>query len=175
MPVTRHPPCRPGRAGFPHPVPRLYALPRCKAAPSSIHSTTSDFGDTRPCYPYAVKNLGALLPGITLPLAPSSVKPLVRTLYGPPEEALKRVEVPPHPRVLIGSRQPCMQPPKDLPSWQVPLRFEPCRDPPTSSLELLAGRTPLDAWPAVPIWSPGTLNAHKRAAPLQAGVTTAEA
>jgi hypothetical protein len=28
MPVTRHPPHRPGRAVFPHPVPRLYSLPR---------------------------------------------------------------------------------------------------------------------------------------------------
>ena len=30
MPVTRHPPCSPGRAVFPHPVPRLYSHPRCK-------------------------------------------------------------------------------------------------------------------------------------------------
>src|SRR5215468_3917683 len=28
MPVTRHPPCSPGRAVFPHPVPRLHSLPR---------------------------------------------------------------------------------------------------------------------------------------------------
>jgi len=28
MPVTRHPPPSPGRAVFPHPVPRLYSLPR---------------------------------------------------------------------------------------------------------------------------------------------------
>src|SRR5712692_87276 len=27
-PVTRRPPCSPGRAVFPHPVPRLHALPR---------------------------------------------------------------------------------------------------------------------------------------------------
>ena len=27
-PVTRRPPCRPGRAVFPHPVPRLHSLPR---------------------------------------------------------------------------------------------------------------------------------------------------
>ena len=34
MPVTRHPPCSPGRAVFPHPVPRLHSLPR-KAEPLS--------------------------------------------------------------------------------------------------------------------------------------------
>jgi hypothetical protein len=28
MPVTYHPPHRPGRAVFPHPVPRSYSLPR---------------------------------------------------------------------------------------------------------------------------------------------------
>jgi len=28
MPVTRHPPCSPGRAVFPHPVPRLHSHPR---------------------------------------------------------------------------------------------------------------------------------------------------
>src|ERR1051326_6814016 len=28
MPVTRHPPCSPGRAVLPHPVPRLHSLPR---------------------------------------------------------------------------------------------------------------------------------------------------
>jgi hypothetical protein len=27
IPVTRHPPHSPGRAVFPHPVPRLYSLP----------------------------------------------------------------------------------------------------------------------------------------------------
>src|SRR5215475_2191050 len=27
-PVTRRPPCSPGRAVFPHPVPRLHSLPR---------------------------------------------------------------------------------------------------------------------------------------------------
>ena len=35
MPVTRHPPHRPGREVFPHPVPRLYSLPR-KTVPSSL-------------------------------------------------------------------------------------------------------------------------------------------
>ena len=28
MPVTQHPPHSPGRAVFPHPVPRLYSFPR---------------------------------------------------------------------------------------------------------------------------------------------------
>ena len=27
MSITRHPPCGPGRAVFPHPVPRLYSHP----------------------------------------------------------------------------------------------------------------------------------------------------
>jgi hypothetical protein len=44
MPVTRHPPCSPGRAVCPPAVPRLYSRPRCKAPPSSLHSPTADFG-----------------------------------------------------------------------------------------------------------------------------------
>lgn len=38
-PVTRRPPHRPGRAAFPHPVPRLYSLPRrSRSSPVNILS-----------------------------------------------------------------------------------------------------------------------------------------
>ena len=50
MPVTRHPPCRPRRAVFPHRVPRSYSLPRCKAAPSSKHPPSLYFRDPGPGY-----------------------------------------------------------------------------------------------------------------------------
>ena len=101
MPVTRHPPCRPGRAVFPHPVPRLYSLPRCKASSSSIHSSTFDFGNARPCYLYPVEDLSKLLPSKTLPLAASPVEPFERTVHGPVEEAVERASVPSHPVVII--------------------------------------------------------------------------
>jgi hypothetical protein len=175
MPVTRHSPCRPGRAVCPHPVPRLYSLPRCKAPFSSIHPLASDCGHAGTCYPDPVKHLGERLPSITLALAASSVKPPVRTLYGPSEEALKRVEVTPHTVVLIVPLQPCIQPPKELSSRQVPMLLDPFRDPLTCRLELLAGRTPLDAWHALPIWSPCQLKAQNREAPLHAGVQTTAA
>jgi hypothetical protein len=69
-PVTRRPPCRPGRAVFPPPVPRLYSLPRYKASSSSIHSSTFDFGHRGTCYLYPVEHLVQLLPGPTRALAP---------------------------------------------------------------------------------------------------------
>src|SRR5215475_9571709 len=65
MPVTRHPPYSPGRAVFPHPVPRLYSLPRCKAIPSGKHSPTWNLRDTRTRYLDAVEHVGQLLPRIT--------------------------------------------------------------------------------------------------------------
>jgi hypothetical protein len=62
MPVTQ-PPCRPGRAVFPHPVLRLYSLPRCKAEPSCQHSPTFYLSDTGPRSLDAVEDPGKLLPG----------------------------------------------------------------------------------------------------------------
>ena len=58
MPVTRHPPYSPGRAVFPHPVLRLYSLPRCKAEPSGKHSPTWNLRNTRTRYLDAVEDAG---------------------------------------------------------------------------------------------------------------------
>ena len=51
--LTGSPPHRPGRAVFPHPVPRSYSLPRSKALPLSNHSSGTDFRDPRPLDPYS--------------------------------------------------------------------------------------------------------------------------
>jgi len=47
VPVARHPPHSPGRAVFPHPVLRLYSLPRCKTTLSCKHPSTSHLCYTR--------------------------------------------------------------------------------------------------------------------------------
>src|SRR4029453_5288243 len=101
MPVTRHPPCSPGRAVFPHPVPRLSSPPRCKAEFSSIHPSTSVFGNTGPCYLDTVEDLSELLPEKTPPLGASPVEPLKRTVHDPIEEAVQRARVAPHAVVII--------------------------------------------------------------------------
>src|SRR5499433_1943701 len=101
MPVTRHPPCSPGRAVFPHPVPRLYSLPRCKAIPSGKHSPTWNLRDTRTRYLDAVEHVGQLLPRITPPLASPSIEPFKRTVYGPMEEAIQRAGVPAHAIIVV--------------------------------------------------------------------------
>ena len=58
MPVTRHPPCSPGRTVFPYPVPRLYSHPRCKALSSREHPPVFDLRNARPGYPYPVPGPG---------------------------------------------------------------------------------------------------------------------
>src|SRR5262249_3258297 len=90
MPVTRHPPCRPGRAVSPHPVPRLYPLPRCKAKPSGKHSPTWNLRDTRPRYLDAGEDAGKLLPRVAALLASPPVEPFECTIHRPMEEAVQR-------------------------------------------------------------------------------------
>ncbi len=90
MPVTRHPPHSPGRAVFPHPVPRSYSLPR-RTELSSVSSAT-DFGYARPCYLYPFEKLVELHPGETLPLPTSSIEPFVYRLFYYLEEVFQRPE-----------------------------------------------------------------------------------
>src|SRR6058998_3329553 len=101
MPVTRHPPCRPGRAVFPHPVPRLYSRPRCKAELSGKHSSTFDLSDAGPRYLGAVEDPGKLLPGVAALLPSPPVEPLERTVHGPTEKAGERAGVPSHAVIVV--------------------------------------------------------------------------
>src|SRR5215468_10392433 len=101
MPVTRHPPCSPGRAVFPHPVPRLYSLPRCKAKPSGNHSPTWNLRDTRPRYLDAGEDAGKLLPRVAALLASPPVEPFECTIHRPMEEAVQRAGVPAHAIVVV--------------------------------------------------------------------------
>ena len=56
MPVTRHPPCSPGRAVFPHPVPRLHAHPRrvkpCMLWPAGRLAPTDPVRHVRAACPF---------------------------------------------------------------------------------------------------------------------------
>src|SRR5262249_42205376 len=101
MPVTRHPPCSPGRAVFPHPVLRLYSRPRCKAQPSGKHSPTWNFRNTRPRYLDAVEDAGKLLPRVAALLAAPPVEPFKRTVHRPMEEAVERASVSAHAIVVV--------------------------------------------------------------------------
>src|SRR2546428_566945 len=90
MPVARHPPYSPGRAVFPHPVLRLYSLPRCKAAPSGKHSPTWNLRNTRTRYLDAVEDVGKLLPRVAPLLASPPVEPFKRNVNRPMEEAVEQ-------------------------------------------------------------------------------------
>src|SRR6266581_4527156 len=78
MPVARHPPYSPGRAVFPHPVLRLYALPRCQAEPSGTHAPTWNLRHTRTRSLDAVEAVGQRLPRVAPRLASPPVEPLKR-------------------------------------------------------------------------------------------------
>ena len=101
MPVTRHPPYSPGRAVFPHPVLRLYSLPRCKAEPSGKHSPTWNLRNTRTRYLDAVEDVGKLLPRVAPLLASPPVEPFKRTVHGPTEKAGERAGVPSHAVIVV--------------------------------------------------------------------------
>ena len=60
------------------------------------------------------------------------------------------------------------------PPRQMPVLFDPFREPLASGLELLACGAPHDARHTVPIWCPEKLASQKGEAPLLAGVKTAE-
>ena len=117
MPVTRHPPCSPGRAVFPHPVPRLHSLPR-KAEPLSAlalfalarrEAGSCSSGPTCPgCVSFA---------GCGLPSRPSPC----RGLSPPPSTML---DTTPH---LHPAGFPCdSTPPPACPASTSLLRFQHC-------------------------------------------------
>jgi hypothetical protein len=99
--VTRHPPCSPGRAVGPHPVPRLDSRPRGQAPPSRLHSPTADVGAVGSRDLYPVEKPGELLPGHTLSRTAAPVEPCKRTVHGPREEAVRRAGVPSPPVVRV--------------------------------------------------------------------------
>jgi hypothetical protein len=57
----------------------------------------------------------------------------------------------------------------------MPVLFDPCRDPSTCRVELLARRASLDARHALTIWHPDELESQEREAPPHAGMETTEA
>ena len=175
MPVTRHPPCSPGRTVFPYPVPRLYSHPRCKALSSREHPPLFALRDARPGYPYPVPGLGELLPGKTLPLPPAPIAPCKHTAHSALEKAIQGAGVALQTVVGVVASQPAVPLPVERASRQVPVLFEPCRDPTARRLELLARGTPLDTWHALAIWHPVQLDSQKREASPQARMKATEA
>ncbi len=173
MPVPRPPPCRPGRAVVPHPVPRWSALPRCTAQPSGTHAPTWNVRQTRTRALDAVADAGPLLPRVTPPLASPPVAPWERPVHRPMEDAGERAGVPAHARVVVvapaarrQTREAC--PPRPLPGW-----WDPCRASWARGGERRAGGAPPDARHAVPLWWPAPRAAQPGAAPRRAGVPTA--
>src|SRR5712691_8044588 len=99
--VTRGPPHRPGRAVFPHPVPRLYSLSR-RTKSSCIHHVLSlSLSHFREGYTYTVQRSFERLPGQAFPLAASSVEPCARTLLRPRVETVERGPVPPESVIVV--------------------------------------------------------------------------
>jgi len=174
MPVARHPPYSPGRAVFPPPVLRLSSLPRCTAEPSGNHAPTWNLRHTRTRYLDAVEDGGTLLPRGAPLLASPPVEPLKRPGHGPMEEAVARARVPSHAIGVVVASQSRMQTLEDCPPRQMPVLFEPCREPLASGVELLACGAPQDARHTVPIWCPAKRESQPGEAPLRAWVQTAE-
>jgi class 3 adenylate cyclase len=174
MPVTRHPPYSPGRAVFPHPVLRLYSLPRCKAKPSGKHPPTWNLRDTRTHYLDAVEHVSKLLPRVTPLLASPPVEPFERTVHRPMEKAVERAGVPAHAIVVVVAAQSRVQTLEEFPPRQVPVLLNPFREPLAGGVELLPCGASHDAGHAVPIWHPEELKSQKGEAPLLARVKTAE-
>src|SRR5262245_49308852 len=125
MPVTRHPPCSPGRAVFPPPVPRWYAHPRCKAELAGQHASTLNLSDAGPRYLDVVEDPGTLLPRVAARLASPPVAPLERTGHGPLEKAGERAGVPAHAVIVIMAPSARMQPLEAVPLRQVPVGLAP--------------------------------------------------
>ena len=170
--MPRHPPCRPGRAVLPPPVPRVYARPRCKAEPSGKHSATFDLSAPGPCYLDAVEHPGKLLPGVTARLASPPLAPLDRPGHDPANKAGERARVPSH-AVRVGvAPSTRMQPLAEGPLRQVPVVRAPGCQPLAGGWQLLARGTPHDAGHAVPLCLPSDLAAQQGKAPLHAGGKT---
>ena len=175
MPVTRHPPCSPGRAVCPHPVPRLYSRPRGTAKPSRLHAPVLALREARPGYSSPVQALGELRPGNTLPLPTAPMAPCKRTAHSALEQAVQGAVVAWHTVVVVVAPQPTVQPPVELASRQVPVLFDPFRYPSTRRLELLARGASFDTRHALAIWHPIPLESQTREAPPQAGMETTDA
>ncbi len=173
MPVARPPPYSPGRAVFPHPVLRLYALPRCTAEPSGTHAPTWNLRHTRTRSLDAVEAVGQRLPRVAPRLASPPVEPLKRTVHGPMAEAGARARVPAHARGVVVAAQSRLQPLAAGPPRQMPGLFAPCRAPLARGWERLACPAPPDARHPVPLWGPDTRASPQGAAPRRAGVHTA--
>ena len=77
--------------------------------------------------------------------------------------------------VGVVASQPAVQLPVDRASRQVPVLFDPCREPTARRLELLARGTPLDTWHALAIWPPVQLEAQKREVSPHARMKATEA
>src|SRR6266511_187806 len=125
MLVTRHPPYRPGRAVFPHPVLRVSSLPRCTAAPAGTHAPTWTFRHTRTRARDAVEAPGTRLPGGTALLASPPVAPGARTVQGPTDHAVARAGGPVHASGVVvasASRRQTLPagPPRQGPGWCAP-------------------------------------------------------
>ena len=169
MPVTRHPPCRPGRAVCPHPLPRLSSRPRCTAEPSGTHAATFDLRETGPCSLDAVEHPGTRLPGVTALRASPPLEPRARPVSDPAKQAGERASVPSH-AVRVGVAPSVrLQPLEAWPLRQVPVVLAPGGPPWAGGAELRTRGTPPDAGHAGPRCLPSAHDAQQGDAPLHAG------
>ncbi len=172
MPVTRRPPCRPGRAVFPPPVLRLSSLPRCKAEPSGTHAPTWNFRKTRTRSLDAVEDSGTRRPRVTALLASPPVEPCERPVHRPMDKAVERAGVPSHAIVMVVAPSSRMQTLEACPPRQGPGLLAPGHEPLARGVELRARGAPHDAWHAVPLWPPAARASQQGEAPLRARVNT---
>ena len=88
-PVTQRPPHRPGRAVFPHPVPRLYSLARRAKSSCKYPVLSLRLGDCRAGYSQTFQCSREHIPGKATLLPASPVEPFECTFFGPPIKAVK--------------------------------------------------------------------------------------
>jgi hypothetical protein len=124
MPVTRHPPCRPGRAVVPPPVPRLYSRPRCQAEPAGHHASPFALWDTGPGSLDAVAEPGQRLPGGAALLAAPPLAPRAHTVHGPTHKAGARAGVASPAVSVVGAPSARPVPPARGPLPETPQSLE---------------------------------------------------
>jgi len=100
-PVARGPPHRPGRAVFPHPVPRLYSFSRRAKSSCKYPMRSLRLGDCRASYSQSIQRFRECFPGKATLLTAPAIEPFECTFLGPPIESVQSFAVAPESVIVV--------------------------------------------------------------------------